>query len=229
MLCEAAVRAGYPLFQHSLSDGSYIRLNVSIAALTWSRYEIYKRVIERDMPTVILHDDVKPVCGYDDLVGLVDWLDSYDKDWKFVNLSMYNSKRPDLVALREDMVEHKVGGAGSIEVAGGMYSLIDNAGLVSPAGARWLLEEMYPSSFINMDHEMFDVDAWAECCNYSLWCNPELFFLYLGFFKDASRFVGGLYTVFDSCFKMSLPLSYIGSYIYDVDLLIEKGEWVCLY
>ena len=226
LLCEAAVRAGYPLFERSLVDKSYTSLHVGVAALTWSWHEICKRVIERDIPTVVLHDDVRPLYGYRDFVNLVDGLNSYDKDWKFVNLSLH-TQRGSFDMFREDMAKYRVYGTGMIQVVFGMYSQLEDSVLVSPAGARWLLEEMYPSSFINMDDELFDVDAWMGCSGKEIWSTPEIFFMYLTCFVDFSRSVGGVYTVWAACFD-KFKRDYVGSYIYDVDAYFERDEWVFL-
>ena len=223
-LCEDAIRAGYSLFRHSLFDGSYKRMNVNVAALTWSWYEICKRVVERDVSTLILHDDMRLNVSYDFMVDLVKSVGNYDSDWKFVNLGGCYVWSGSDEAHREKLI--RAFDVEDVELVVGMGSAADVAGLISPAGARWMLEEMYPSSYV--DVKSMNPKVWVPRDFHEYWNSPETYFLYLSCYLDNASFIGGLYSTLYPCAGFALPHSYMGSYIHSVDVLLERGAWVWL-
>ena len=144
---ELALRAmsdGFPFFKHLIFDEENNRplerckTNIHILAQHWSFCRIYRRIIEMDKVVMVLHDDVLPKATYREINDKVNQLKREEGEFRLWQYHWF--KRPNLDKhLIHDCPDLTL--PTSVEgVRKGLAGRGDKINIISPAGAKWMLE-----------------------------------------------------------------------------------------
>ena len=212
-LCVDAADSGYALFETCLDDNSYKWLNINVAALVWSWYQVCERIIECNKPALLLYDDIvltAPLQCYESLVTAVKLFNS---QWKYVSLCGiskeycenfgYEYGMSDAYEIAESHVFFRNEWAA---LADGLYTWFDTSQIISVAGAKWILSDMLPAHIVSENS----------------WNTPEGWLLRLCESSFGSD-VGGLFTVLDYLSSVPSNHSEIESYIHQVGSETKYG------
>lgn len=202
-VCEDAADDGFVGFKKVLDDRSYIYLNVSIAAQFWSYLKIARDCVEIDQPLMWIHDDFFLRYDWEEYDRISIGMSDRDPDWKLVLMMYWTPPEWDLFDKRSvDMFLDY----GQIPVSKGLLGACDISLLMSPRGAKWLIENAAPTTF---DFK---------------WNSFETWILYLSQQDDHTGFYSVMRSAVVSVGGIAGP-TYLGSEIHDAELVEKRGKW----
>lgn len=216
---EAAVKDGFPKFQECLDDGSYMDLKPTIAAQFWSYMQICRESIEKNKIFLWIQDDMSLIYSFQLYMDLcdrlyerecflfcllswwvsLDWTNPYSdgKDGFYRGLKcLFRPEGNYLVSDRSsvpDMLD-------KIPFFNGVLGGCDAAVIVTPVGAKWLIENGKPVS-IGVEGK---VRGWESFETWMFSCGVD---------KDFDD--SGKYTTCFGAYREIAPVSYIGSNIFE--------------
>ena len=205
-VCLAAIEDGFPRFRVALEKDGYRDLNQNIAAQFWSYLIMCREAVERNETIMWIHDDIgiSAHVRWTDIQNMVSEIDTFD----FILLTYYRKEKFDnLVQKREDIRTY-----GPITVTKGIFGRCDFSLIISPEGAKWILDHAQPmrAPTSNAPNWYYSFEGWIQ----SMAFDPEK--------QPPNPFscepIVTLYSEFD----------LVQSNIHDIETLRKTGVWTQL-
>ena len=137
----AAIADGFDCFRGVLksrqSEGGLVYDDIHMVAQQWNYFRILRWIMDEGVTALVLHDDVVPRWGYEDLKTRCELLKYRYKKMDFLSLWWFISHQKKRLRLNENPRKTVV--AGIVE---GIMGPGDKANVISPDGAKWLYDSM---------------------------------------------------------------------------------------